>query len=172
MAVKKSTNTRSRVAPQKTNIKARFNAGRIQFLFLGLAIASLVGGLGYNLLNQSEAATLKCRFQTLRVGASGGCVRTLQTVIYVNTDGKFGSQTKAKVMAFQRANNIKADGVVGSTTWTTICFTLNSSRRQQAYLWTTIGCNYRNGRYSYEAAENIIRPYEGYIRRTPIVSVG
>lgn len=32
-------------------------------------------------------------------------------------DGKMGRQTKDAVMAFQRANNLPADGIVGKKTW-------------------------------------------------------
>lgn len=32
-------------------------------------------------------------------------------------DGKFGSKTEASVKAFQKANNLTADGVVGKNTW-------------------------------------------------------
>ncbi len=33
------------------------------------------------------------------------------------TDGKFGSKTEAAVVAFQRENRLKDDGIVGSKTW-------------------------------------------------------
>jgi uncharacterized protein (TIGR02594 family) len=33
------------------------------------------------------------------------------------TDGKFGSKTEAAVVAFQRENRLKDDGIVGSRTW-------------------------------------------------------
>ena len=32
-------------------------------------------------------------------------------------DGKFGSKTEASVKAFQKANNLTADGIVGKNTW-------------------------------------------------------
>lgn len=35
----------------------------------------------------------------------------------VEVDNAFGSKTKAVVMQFQRDRTLKADGVVGKTTW-------------------------------------------------------
>ena len=35
-------------------------------------------------------------------------------------DGKIGKKTKAAIKAFQRAHNLKADGVIGEKTWKTL----------------------------------------------------
>ncbi len=59
---------------------------------------------------------------TLRVGSSGAEVRQLQQMLQsagYNTggvDGKFGPNTRAAVVAFQRASGIPADGIVGNQT--------------------------------------------------------
>ena len=55
--------------------------------------------------------------QTLRKGSRGNDVRTLQRILHLFEDGIFGSITEESVKAFQRANNIPADGIVGNATW-------------------------------------------------------
>lgn len=58
----------------------------------------------------------------LRMGSRGEAVVQLQTNLTQlgydtnGTDGIFGEDTKAAVMAFQRAYGLSADGVVGSAT--------------------------------------------------------
>lgn len=54
---------------------------------------------------------------TLRRGGSGEGVRTVQALLGVEVDGRFGPQTEARVRAFQRGRKIVADGIVGPTTW-------------------------------------------------------
>ena len=55
--------------------------------------------------------------QKLRKGNRGNDVRTLQRILHLFEDGIFGSITEESVKAFQRANNIPADGIVGNATW-------------------------------------------------------
>ena len=62
---------------------------------------------------------------TLRKGASGNITKLLQERLIslgyscgdAGTDGKFGSGTEKAVEAFQRANNLTVDGIVGQDTW-------------------------------------------------------
>lgn len=62
--------------------------------------------------------------RTLRVGDAGQDVRALQDVLNFQirrlaplaVDGKFGPQTKARVVEFQRSNGLAADGVAGHNT--------------------------------------------------------
>ena len=55
---------------------------------------------------------------------TGSDVRTLQTMLNAlgyscgRADGKFGDRTRAAVMAFQRRNGLKVDGIVGRATKT------------------------------------------------------
>lgn len=59
-------------------------------------------------------------------GSSGQAVKDLQTALSLfanaglTVDGKFGSATKAAVMAFQTANNLVIDGICGKLTWTAL----------------------------------------------------
>lgn len=46
--------------------------------------------------------------------------KIVQTVVGVTADGKFGSDTKEAVKAWQKAKGLKADGEVGINTWKTI----------------------------------------------------
>jgi hypothetical protein len=54
---------------------------------------------------------------TLRRGASGTLVITLQKKLALHADGIFGPVTEAAVRAFQRARNLVPDGIVGPKTW-------------------------------------------------------
>lgn len=65
---------------------------------------------------------------TLRKGSSGEYVTLLQTLLIQHgydlspygADGKFGNKTLEAVKAFQKANNLSVDGVVGRNTWTAL----------------------------------------------------
>ena len=60
----------------------------------------------------------------LKKGASGDAVRALQEMLNSlnyscgRPDGVFGSQTRAAVLAFQKANGLKEDGIAGPNTLT------------------------------------------------------
>lgn len=142
MATKRTTK-----ASKSTSFKTSFFAGRTKLIMIGLAVAVLVGGVGYTLLNQSEAATAKCRTMTFRQGSRHNCVRTLQTYVGARSDGVFGPATKGSVQAYQRSARITADGIVGPRTWGAMCYDLNGSKKRFAYLAGTIGCIYQYGRY-------------------------
>lgn len=59
---------------------------------------------------------------TVRSGSTGSDVKELQRALLSKgfdpqgTDGQFGANTRKAVMAFQRANGLKVDGVVGKDT--------------------------------------------------------
>ncbi len=53
----------------------------------------------------------------IRKGSKGEDVRKLQELLGITADGIFGSVTKAAVLAYQSANGLKADGIVGPLTW-------------------------------------------------------
>jgi len=58
----------------------------------------------------------------LRVGSTGGAVRTLQAALnargaHLRVDGAFGGRTLGAVKDFQRHNRLAVDGIVGPKTW-------------------------------------------------------
>ena len=54
---------------------------------------------------------------TLRLGSKGESVKTLQQFLKVGVDGTFGPQTETAVKAWQKANGLISDGIVGKNTW-------------------------------------------------------
>jgi len=53
----------------------------------------------------------------LKVGSKGDDVKKLQEKLGVEAIGTFGPKTDAAVKAWQKANGLKDDGIVGPTTW-------------------------------------------------------
>lgn len=56
-------------------------------------------------------------YPTLKVGAKGEYVKTLQTRLGITPDGIFGNKTLKAVKDFQSKNNLISDGIVGIKTW-------------------------------------------------------
>lgn len=54
---------------------------------------------------------------TLKKGSKGNSVAILQTLLEIDVDGDFGPKTKEAVIQFQKAHNLKPDGIVGPKTW-------------------------------------------------------
>lgn len=64
-------------------------------------------------------------YPTLRAGSSSNFVYLLQLLLNgyganISVDGIFGQNTAAAVYAFQQANGLDADGIVGRNTWTAL----------------------------------------------------
>lgn len=57
---------------------------------------------------------------TLRRGASGDEVKTVQAKVGVDPDGSFGPATEAAVRQFQRDHGLVPDGIVGPLCWAAI----------------------------------------------------
>ena len=53
----------------------------------------------------------------LKNGSKGEDVKKLQEKLGVEAIGTFGPKTEAAVKAWQKANGLKDDGVVGDATW-------------------------------------------------------
>ena len=107
----------------------------------GLTVDGVVGPLTWAALPNGAP------MPTLREGAAGDVVRSLQQVLangasgQWNTspgaiDGNFGPNTKASVKAFQTWGGVAADGVVGEQTWAV------SLHAESATLETAVGLQY------------------------------
>lgn len=57
---------------------------------------------------------------TLRRGARGDLVKTIQAKLGLTPDGIFGAATEAALRQLQRANDLVPDGIAGPRTWATI----------------------------------------------------
>lgn len=70
------------------------------------------------------AAPAPAKYTTLKKGSEGDSVKALQTRLIAlgylvgKADGTFGKQTEKAVIAFQKKNNLVADGLAGSATQT------------------------------------------------------
>ena len=73
--------------------------------------------------NKPPAESVVYDMKTLRNGSRGTQVMVLQFLLNAkgysagNADGIFGTKTLAAVKAFQKANGLSADGIVGKQTW-------------------------------------------------------
>ncbi len=126
---------------EKLNAKG-FNAGSVDGIFgkntqaavmafqkaNGLAADGIVGKLTWAKLYDTTAALPAASTATgtqpmVYRGSRGDAVRRLQELLHKKgfdcgaVDGIFGSKTYAAVMAFQKANGLGADGIVGPLTW-------------------------------------------------------
>lgn len=72
-----------------------------------------------------EVETVTVELSVLKKGSRGGEVKALQRLLTgsgygigsYGVDGVFGNDTVTAVKAFQKANGLTADGVVGQKTW-------------------------------------------------------
>ena len=126
---------------ERLNAKG-FNAGSVDGIFgkntraavmafqkaNGLAADGIVGKLTWAKLYDTTAALPSASTATgtqpmVYRGSRGDAVRKLQELLNKKgfdcgaVDGIFGSKTYAAVMAFQKANGLSADGIVGPLTW-------------------------------------------------------
>jgi hypothetical protein len=70
-----------------------------------------------------ESADMVCTTETFRSGSQGVCVERIQQAVGVDSTaitGVFDSNTVSKVKAFQTANSLASDGIVGPATWSKI----------------------------------------------------
>ena len=91
----------------------------------GLGVDGIVGKLTWAKLYDATPVNVTpvTTQPMLRTGSRGDAVRKLQELLNTkgydcgSMDGIFGSKTKAAVLAFQKANGLGADGIVGPLTW-------------------------------------------------------
>jgi len=100
-----------------------------------LVVDGIVGPKTWSALNSSSAvkntstsstSKIASGYPTLRNGASGTYVKTLQATLNSlgyncgSVDGKFGAKTLAAVKKFQKAKGLTVDGIVGPKTWSAL----------------------------------------------------
>ncbi|MEU5362554.1 peptidoglycan-binding protein [Streptomyces sp. NPDC005925] len=84
----------------------------------------------YHPVNISDSTTPPtASWPTLRNGSSGTDVKSAQYLLRsrghsLTADGAFGSGTETQVKAFQQANGLTADGVIGPNTWSALISTV------------------------------------------------
>ena len=91
----------------------------------GLGVDGIVGKLTWAKLYDATPVNVTpvTTQPMLRTGSRGDAVRKLQELLNAkgytcgDVDGIFGSKTYAAVLAFQKANGLAADGIVGPLTW-------------------------------------------------------
>lgn len=91
----------------------------------GLGVDGIVGKLTWAKLYDATPVNVTpvTTQPMLRTGSRGDAVRKLQEMLNAkgytcgSVDGIFGSKTYAAVLAFQKANGLAADGIVGPLTW-------------------------------------------------------
>jgi len=71
----------------------------------------------HNTANQANTASqFSLTGGNLQVGSRGDNVKQLQSLLDITADGIYGPQTKAAVIAYQKANGLTPDGIVGPLT--------------------------------------------------------
>ena len=86
------------------------------------------GKLPYVTYDEKEATTVTIDMAVLKKGAKSEQVKTLQRLLLsmgyglgrYGADGDFGDKTEAAVRAYQKAESLTSDGVVGKNTWSAI----------------------------------------------------
>ena len=68
----------------------------------------------------APVAKAPAAFTPFKKGAKGPKVKKVQTALKLKADGIFGDGTEKAVIAFQKANNLEANGTVGPKTWAAI----------------------------------------------------
>lgn len=105
----------------------------------GLPADGVVGtktaqAMGISLSSGTTTTTGSSSSTALKQGSSGTAVKTMQIKLiswgYLSgtADGVFGAKTKSAVIAFQKANGLPADGVVGTKTAQAMGITLSGSQ--------------------------------------------
>jgi peptidoglycan hydrolase-like protein with peptidoglycan-binding domain len=91
------------------------------------AVATLAAFSGAAAIDTAGSVAQASSGTTLKVGSRGAAVKKLQRRLHVSVTGYYGSQTKAAVKRFQRANGLKADGVAGPATLRALGVTAHSA---------------------------------------------
>lgn len=101
---------------------ATYNAVRNFQTAYGITSDGIVGPVTWAVLNEATSPPSSVR-PVIKEGATGGDVTILQEKLKFlgffagSVTGSFGPETTAAVKAFQAANGLEVDGVVGARTW-------------------------------------------------------
>ncbi|PWI04926.1 peptidoglycan-binding protein [Streptomyces sp. NWU339] len=103
----------------------------------GTALSSAPAGAAPAAATATQVRAAAMAWPTLKAGAKGPEVAALQHLLTARghslpADGAFGSATTRAVKAFQRAQKLTADGIVGSGTWSKLVPTLREGTRGSA----------------------------------------
>ena len=55
--------------------------------------------------------------KVIKKGSKGNAVKVWQIIVGANPDGRFGSGTEGKTIAWQKNHGLTPDGIVGKNTW-------------------------------------------------------
>lgn len=116
---------------EKTGADGQFGAGTYQAVIAfqranGLTADGIVGDSTWSVLNSGDAVDNdSATYPLLKQGSKGTSVKKLQDILIgliydcgtTGADGDFGPGTTRAVIAFQKANGLDADGIVGRLTW-------------------------------------------------------
>jgi len=73
---------------------------------------------GITVLSAQKGSIPKGGRATIRSGAKGDSVKAWQAILGISQTGVFDSTTVSATKSWQKAHNLKADGIVGTATWT------------------------------------------------------
>src|SRR4051812_12413519 len=110
-------------APARWRKQLRRLRGRTLVL---AAVGTLAAFSGVAAVDTPGSAA-QAKTTTLKVGSRGAAVKKLQRRLPGSVTGYYGSQTKAAVKRFQRANGLRADGVAGPATLRALGVTARSA---------------------------------------------
>ncbi|MEU2247542.1 peptidoglycan-binding protein [Streptomyces sp. NPDC019224] len=122
--------------PRTTRAAARLLAGVVAVAALTAPTSSFATEGGAPAA-RTVTTTAAADWPTLRAGSRGSSVTALQYLLNsrgrsVKADGAFGPATTAGVKAFQKAQRLAADGVVGPRTWEALVTTLRGGAKGPA----------------------------------------
>jgi hypothetical protein len=107
----------------------------------------------------------------LRLGDTGSAVKRLQQLLAdkgfdpKGIDGWFGEDTEKAVKAFQAANNLEADGIVGTETQRALGIELEPAAGEATHHWDSVPADrYKDGYANFNLREDVAEAYMSIYR--------